>query len=172
MYVKPAETEVLHSLGHYFHPAQPSYQLAPGGASYELIASTSAVLPYISSLSGLPASAPARERLAGGWTAIQAHEQVLGDKLLGFLTSAASRAKGVRVIGPEGMGHANGRSALTVSFIVLAEGSAEPVGEAQVTKCLTSKSIVQHFDKSDAVGIKYGCVNVGACVWPLPSRGR
>jgi selenocysteine lyase/cysteine desulfurase len=151
LYVAPTANDMLASLGHYFHPSAPSYKLAPGGASYELIYSTAAVLPYVASLSGLPDSTSVQERLSVGWTAVQAHEQLLGEKLLDYLTSDASRAKGVRVVGPQGMGPEKGRSAVTISFVVLDKGSFEPTGKGQIRKRIQSKDIVERFDKSGKV---------------------
>lgn len=151
LYVAPTANDVLDSLGHYFHPSAPSYKLAPGGASYELICATAAVLPYVASLSGLSESASIQDRLSSGWAAVQKHEQSLGEKLLDYLTSNSSRLKGVRVIGPQGMGTDRGRSAVTVSFVVLAKDSVEPTGQGPIKKRLQSKEIVQRFDQSGKV---------------------
>lgn len=172
LYVAPAANDLLASLGHYFHPSAPSYKLAPGGASYELIYSTAAVLPYIASLSGMPDSAPLQERISAGWTAVQAHEQLLGEKLLNYLTSDASRAKGVRVIGPHGMGSDQGRSAVTISFVVLAEGSVEPTGVGQIKKRIQSKEVVGRFDKSGKVGPPTDDLTETPAEDSLPSRRR
>lgn len=156
LYVNPTTLPLFASLGHYFHPQSAPYRLAPGGSSYELQYSTSRVLPYLLSLSTLDASAPDSDRLANAWARIQAHEKLLGDKLLGWLGGDEARSKGVRIVGPKTMGPA--RNAVTVSFVVAEVDESGKVlrdQAGQVRVRIPSAEILKQADQSGQVRVPF-----------------
>jgi hypothetical protein len=120
----------LTSLAHHFLPVEAkAYKLLPGGAGYELTYASSGVLPYLQSLSPTSDIDDAFARIAN-------HEQELVKPLLGYLTSAEARAKGVRVVGNETSGESR---VPTISFVVVGQ------------KPVKSGDIVGYFDKKGGV---------------------
>ncbi|KAL7410481.1 pyridoxal phosphate-dependent transferase, partial [Mrakia frigida] len=154
LYVSPSAVSSLSSLGHYFHPKDPAHLLAPGGASYELVHSVSRVLPYLLSLSSLPSSLSSSDHLVSAFSRISAHECALGERLLGWLGGEEGRGWGVRVVGPGGMGEENGRSAVTVAFVIVESDERGEGGEVKLR--LKSGDVVKRFDEGGKIGIKYG----------------
>lgn len=106
-----------------------SYKLQPGGAGYELTYASTAVLPYLKSLS--PSG-----NLDDAFALITQHEQKLLEVLLGYLTSDEARARGVRVVGDETWGS---QRVPTVSFVVTGQ------------RTMKSKDVVAVFDKKGNV---------------------
>ena len=111
----------LDGLYHYFYgkdkvPAK----LEPGNASYELAYSATGIVDYLTALgerSGAESSG--RESLAAAFDAIASHEQMLGERLLGWLRDRPD----LRIIG-----HANGDRSdrvPTISFKVAGRESGE-----------------------------------------------
>jgi selenocysteine lyase/cysteine desulfurase len=100
-----------------------AYKLQPGGPGYELVYATTAVIPYLLSLSP-------ENNLTASFKAIAEHEQTLSEPLLKYLLSEYDR--GVRIVGDEkaGLGRVP-----TISFVVVGQRS------------IKSKDIVAVFDK-------------------------
>ncbi|KAF7288846.1 Aminotran-5 domain-containing protein [Mycena chlorophos] len=115
-----------------FYP--PSYKLQPGGPGYEIVYSTTSVVPYLLSLT------PAND-LDASFAAIAAHETQLATKLLGFLTAPEQAARGVLVVGEE---KPSVNRLPTVSFVVVGD------------RPMSSKAIVKVFDQRGGIGIRYG----------------
>lgn len=106
-----------------------SYKLQPGGPGYELPYCTTAVVPYLQSLS------PSGD-LDEAFALIAAHEQALLAPLLGYLTSPEARARGVCVVGNEKVDMSR---VPTVSFVVAGD------------RKMASKDLVAVFDKKGNV---------------------
>ncbi|KZV97284.1 PLP-dependent transferase [Exidia glandulosa HHB12029] len=132
MYTRRSSRDDLASLAHYFLTA-PTYKLAVGGSGYELTYGCSAVLPYLSNLAG-------KDDLNASFAAITRHEKALMEPLIGYLLSDEAKARGVRIVGPEGV---DGRVP-TVSFVVVGD------------KPFKSKEVVAEFDKRGNIGIRFG----------------
>nr|GAT44043.1 predicted protein [Mycena chlorophos] len=115
-----------------FYP--PSYKLQPGGPGYEIVYSTTSVVPYLLSLT------PAND-LDASFAAIAAHETQLATKLLGFLTAPEQAKRGVLVVGEE---KPSVNRLPTVSFVVVGD------------RPMSSKAIVKVFDERGGIGIRYG----------------
>jgi selenocysteine lyase/cysteine desulfurase len=140
----------LGTLGHYFHPTDPSNKLAPGGAPYELQVGCSAILPYLTTLgsAGLSESGAKalgdRKLVARAYLRIGTYEEKLSEVLLSWLTGEEGKAKGVKVVGPETK---EGRSP-TISFVVV-----EEVGKGRYRKRMKSADIVKVFDDEKKVSL-------------------
>ncbi|KZT20107.1 PLP-dependent transferase [Neolentinus lepideus HHB14362 ss-1] len=136
LYIHPAALSTsLSSLAHHFLP-DTVYKIQPGGPGYELAYSATALPAYLRSLS------PART-LGASFALIQAHEEGLVRRLLGWLGAPGQWERSVRVVG-EGLGDLGaevGRRVPTVSFVVVGRRSAD---------------VVRVFDESGTVGIRYG----------------
>lgn len=131
MYVRASSLEhSVHSIVHHFLKVDKvAYKLQPGGPGYETIYGSTGVIPYLRSLTP-------RNDLRASFDAIAAHEQVLLEPLIGFLTHDAQRARGVRLVGEETV---NLERVPTVSFVVVGE------------KAIGSRTIVTAFDKKGGV---------------------
>lgn len=124
--LRESVSSILH---HFLNYDQKSYKLQPGGPGYELVYGTTAVLPYLLSLT--PES-----DLGASFDAITAHEQKLIEPLLAFLTAPEQIDRGVRVVGEETPGI---NRVPTISFVVVGRNA------------MRSKEIVQVFDKKGGV---------------------
>jgi len=93
---------------------------------------------------GEPGASEEEERrsVVRAYERIKAHEALLSKILLGHLTSDQARAKGVKVVGPEGV---EGR-APTISFVVVQE-----VRKGVWKKKMNSRDIVKVFDDEGKV---------------------
>ncbi|TFK65209.1 selenocysteine lyase [Pluteus cervinus] len=137
------------SLAHHFLdvPDEP-YKLQPGGPGYELVYGSTGIVPYLLSLEN-PNSAhenagkTEEDRIDAVFDAIADHEQELLKVLLGYLTADKQYARGVRIVGEEGVGTTKERVP-TVSFVVVGD------------KPLKSRTIVDVFDRAGGVGIRWG----------------
>jgi len=121
----------LTSLVHHFLQVDTlPYKLQPGGPGYEIAYATTAVVPYLLSLS------PNANSLDASFEAITIHEQQLLKVLLGFLTAPEQVERGVRVVGDDKVGIDR---VPTVSFVVTGQ------------RAMKSKDIVKVFDAKDGV---------------------
>ena len=133
MYVRERSlVKSLSSLAHHFLPVDTkSYKIQPGGSGYELTYGTTAVVPYLKSLAQSGS-------LDDAFDVIAAHENKLLEVILGYLTSAEARERGVRVVGDERWGKDTSREP-TVSFVVTGQ------------RAMKSKDVVAVFDKKGGV---------------------
>jgi len=129
--LRESVSSILHHFLDYHHK---SYKLQPGGPGYELVYGTTAVLPYLLSLT------PEND-LNASFNAITDHEQKLIQPLLAFLTAPEQIDRGVRVVGEESSGVSR---VPTISFVVVGRNA------------MRSREIVQVFDKKGGTGIRYG----------------
>ncbi|KAJ6492773.1 pyridoxal phosphate-dependent transferase [Mycena vitilis] len=135
LYVRaPALATSVTSIVHHFLSAEHAYKLQPGGPGYETVYGTTAVLPYLLSLT------PADD-LAATFDAIAAHEAKLVTALLGYLTAPEQVARGLRVVGVE---EPSASRLPTVSFVVVGD------------RPMRSKDVVKVFDERGGIGIRYG----------------
>ncbi|KAF5362392.1 hypothetical protein D9756_002185 [Leucocoprinus leucothites] len=136
LYVRASslENSVTSLVHHFLKVNQSSYKLQPGGPGYELVYATTGVVAYLLSLT--PANS-----LQATWDAITQHEQTLVSPLIQYLTDAKQWARGVRVVGDTSV---NFSRAPTISFVVIGD------------RAITSKAIVEIFDKKGGIGIRYG----------------
>jgi selenocysteine lyase/cysteine desulfurase len=135
LYTRSTSLDALTPLTHHFLKVDGlPYKLQPGGPGYEIIYSTTSVLPYLLSLT--PAS-----NLDASFDAITAHEQTLLKPLLEFLTDEKQAKRGIRVVGSAKIGL---ERVPTISFIVVGERS------------MKSKDVVKVFDQKGGIGIRYG----------------
>ncbi|KAJ7607576.1 hypothetical protein FB45DRAFT_396039 [Roridomyces roridus] len=130
----PALATSISSIVHHFLRASGAYKLQPGGPGYETVYGTTAVIPYLLSLT------PAAD-LDATFAAIAAHETKLVTRLLGFLTEPKQSERGVRVVGIE---EPSNTRLPTVSFVVVGE------------RPMRTKEIVKVFDERGGVGIRWG----------------
>jgi hypothetical protein len=94
LYTRAASLHALTSIAHHFLEVDKlPYKLQPGGPGYEIVYSTTAVIPYLLSLDANANS------LEASFNAITAYEQKLIEPLLGFLTAPEQFEKGVKVVG-------------------------------------------------------------------------
>jgi hypothetical protein len=145
MYVRRAAlTGSVRSVVHHFlSPGVDAtgYKLQPAGPGYESVWGTTAVGPYVRSLTE-------KGTLAAGFTAMHSHDEALAGQLLAFLAGEKCFARGVRVVGSA---RAGSMRMPTVSFVVTAGSKDEPA--------MKSKEVVDAFDK-------YGTVSA----WTVLSR--
>src|ERR1700712_1902092 len=98
MYVrKPALETSVHSVIHHFlSPAMDSigYKLQPAGPGYESTWATTAVVPYLESLTP-------DGTVTSGYSMISEHDSELAEAMLKYLTAPKQRERGIRVIGSE-----------------------------------------------------------------------
>ncbi|KAJ7613768.1 pyridoxal phosphate-dependent transferase [Mycena polygramma] len=135
LYVRaPALATSVTSIVHHFLPAEHAYKLQPGGPGYETVYGTTAVLPYLLSLT------PAHDLIAT-FDAIAAHETKLVTALLGYLTAPEQIARGLRVVGVE---EPSASRLPTISFVVVGD------------RPMRSKDVVKVFDERGGIGIRYG----------------
>jgi hypothetical protein len=137
MYVRRAAlTGSVRSVVHHFlSPGVDAtgYKLQPAGPGYESVWGTTAVGPYVKSLTQ-------HGTLDAGFEAMRDHDADLADVLLQLLAKKALFDRGVRIVGsakgaPERMP--------TVSFVVAAGAKGEPA--------MKSKDVVDRFDKVGTV---------------------
>jgi len=116
VYTRKKSQDNLGSLAHYFlNSNSPGpLKLVPGGPNFELSYASTAVLPYLLSLSGVDESLPIPERRKLANERIAAHEAKLMTPLLEYLKS--KKDHGVRILGLE-EGDSSKR-APTISFVV------------------------------------------------------
>jgi selenocysteine lyase/cysteine desulfurase len=128
------------SLAHHFLSASApgsanAYKLGgPSGPCYELASSGPAIVAYLRSLTP-------EGTLAAAGEAIAAQEKALLEVLLGFLTSPAMHARGVRIVGSAKNDAAR---VPTVSFLVLGE------------RAMPSRALVGAIDRTGGIGIRFG----------------
>ncbi|KAJ6626088.1 pyridoxal phosphate-dependent transferase [Mycena sp. CBHHK59/15] len=135
LYVRaPALAVSVSSIVHHFLRAEHAYKLQPGGPGYEAVYGTTAVLPYLLSLT------PAGD-LDATFAAIAAHETTLVTKLLAYVTAPEQAARGLRVVGVE---EPVADRVPTVSFVVVGD------------RPMRSKDVVKVFDQRGGIGIRYG----------------
>ncbi|EMD41811.1 hypothetical protein CERSUDRAFT_147137 [Gelatoporia subvermispora B] len=133
LYVRSQALRALSSLAHHFlDVSEKPYKLQPGGPGYELVYGCTAVPPYLRSLTSSGV-------LDDAFDAIASHEQALLNPLLEYLRGQADR--GVRLVGEEYVSVAR---VPTISFVVVGE------------RPINSKEIVNAFDKTGNIGIRYG----------------
>ena len=126
----------LPSLNHYFIGKDVlPYKLQPGNVNYELSYGCTGISEYLTHIgSALGADGTARQRMQAAFDAFEMHEDLLAERLLGYLRGKP----GVRIIG---LSHAlKGQRMPTISFTV---GSRH------------SEGIVKHLD-GYRIGIRFG----------------
>jgi cysteine desulfurase family protein (TIGR01976 family) len=123
LYGKRSHLLTLPSINHYFiEPTEIPYKLQPGNVNYELSYGLLGLCDYLSDLAALhdptAADRSLRQRMVQAFELISAHEAVIGDRLLRYLTSKPN----VRIIGsPEA---AIEQRVPTISFVVEGVDSA------------------------------------------------
>ena len=145
------------SLVHHFLPTDnnPTQKLQPGGPGYEIQYSTTAVLPYLLSLT------PSND-LDATFDAIAEHEQTLLHRLLGYLTDAKQVERGVRIVGD---GNVSITRVPTICFVVSGDHWHKSIRSLDIVKAFDKKGGVRHVilcpcDDTDQhsaqIGIRYG----------------
>ncbi|KDR80956.1 hypothetical protein GALMADRAFT_1116937 [Galerina marginata CBS 339.88] len=136
LYVRASALEhsVSKIVHHFLDVPNVAYKLQPGGPGYETVYGTTGVIPYLLSLT------PAND-LRASFDAIAVHEQALIKPLMAFLLDPVQKARGVRIVGDEGVSLDR---VPTISFVVVGQ------------KPLKSRAIVDVFDKKGGIGIRYG----------------
>jgi hypothetical protein len=109
------------------------YKLQPAGPGYESAWATTAVVPYIESLTS-------EGSFAAGYKAMVAHDVELAKMILEYLTADRQRARGVRIVGSEEPGPSR---ISTISFVVVEGDKGEPARK--------SKWVIDEFDKRGKV---------------------
>lgn len=129
--LKSSVTPIVH---HFLksYVGDTGYRLQPGGPGYELVYGTTAIIPYLLSLTSAGT-------LEASFDAIAAHERTLVEPLLAYLTHPDRVAKGVRVVGEE---EVNLQRLPTISFVVVGEHSRQ------------SRDIVKVFDQKGGVSAR------------------
>jgi hypothetical protein len=137
MYVRQAALSTsVHSIVHHFlSPGvdDTGYKLQPAGPGYESVWGSTAVGPYIKSLTP-------QGTLDAGYAAMRAHDAALAADLLSYIAGKAMFDRGVRVVGSSLPGDDR---MPTVSFVVTAGSRGEPA--------VKSKEVVQRVDKFKSV---------------------
>jgi selenocysteine lyase/cysteine desulfurase len=138
LYGKYAHLLELANLYHYFIAKDRiPYKLQPGNPNYELSYGSIGIVDYLEELgetTGAAGGASSRARIERGFEAIARHEEVLADRLLGYLATRP----GVRVIGDTTADRAV--RVPTISFV--ADG-------------IDPQDIVRHIDTLK-IGIRHG----------------
>lgn len=126
----------LPSLNHYFiGPEVLPYKLQPGNVNYELSYGSAGIRDYlVDTGTALGAAGTPRQRMQAAFDAFEAHENVLAERLLGWLRGRP----GVRIIGRPAA--TDERRVPTISFTV--------AGHAP-------EAIVRHVD-THGIGIRWG----------------
>ena len=126
------------------------YKLQPAGPGYESTWATTAVVPYLESLTP-------KGTVDDAYAMISEHDVKLAEAVLKYLTAPKQRERGVRVVGSEEPGP---NRMPTISFVLVQSADGKPP--------MKSKAVVAEFDKrgpspSDfgsgtgvRVGIRYG----------------
>jgi hypothetical protein len=137
MYVRKAvlQQSVQPIVHHFLSPYQDNvgYKLQPSGPGYESVWGTTAVVPYLKSLT-------AEGTFEAGYAAIAAHDSDLASRLIDYLTAPKQRARGIRVVGSE----QPGPDRMPTVSILVGEGVN---GE----KSWGSKELIDEFDKRGKV---------------------
>jgi hypothetical protein len=137
MYVRKnsLEKSVQSVVHHFLSPYVDSigYKLQPAGPGYESVWGSTAVVPYIESLTP-------EGTLDAGYKAMQTHDAEIAKTMLRFLTADKQRARGVRVVGSE---TPSGERMPTISFVVVKGEKGEPA--------MKSKGVIDEFDKRGKV---------------------
>jgi hypothetical protein len=137
MYVRKEQlTNSVQSVVHSFlspYVDSIGYKLQPAGPGYESTWATTAIIPYIESLTP-------EGTLEAGYKAIADHDVELAAIILKYLTADEQRDRGVRVVGSE---TASDDRMPTISFVVTAGKNGEPA--------LKSKAVIDEFDKDGKV---------------------
>lgn len=138
LYGKYAHLLELANLYHYFIPKDRiPYKLQPGNPNYELSYGAIGIADYLAELgvkAGAPAGATTHAQIQRGFAAIADHEEVLAERLLGYLKTKPR----VRVIGATTADQSI--RVPTISFVV---DGADP------------EAIVRHIDALQ-IGIRFG----------------
>lgn len=159
LYMRTASLHALSSLlvHHFLKVDKSAYKLQPGGPGYEIVYATTAVLPYLLSLSTGP-SGPGS--LQASFALIAEHEQTLIEPLLAFLTAPEQTERGVRVVGDTKVGLDR---VPTISFVVTGQRplkSKDVVGafdaKGGVRGFFSTPSIYAGVDQNVQIGIRYG----------------
>lgn len=141
MYVRKSALEgsVKSVVHHFLSPSVDTngYKLQPNGPGYELTWGTTAIVPYIESLTSTGT-------LKAGYHAIQAHDAEIAEAMLAYLTADKQRARGVRVVGSE---EPTLERMPTVSFLIVDGANGEP--------SVKSKALINRFDKRGEVCLDY-----------------
>jgi cysteine desulfurase family protein (TIGR01976 family) len=126
----------LPSLNHYFIGAEVlPYKLQPGNVNYELSYGCIGIHEYLCDTgTALGAVGTPRQRMQAAFDAFEHHENLLAERLLGWLRGK----KNVRIIGRPAV--EGGRRVPTISFVVAG---------------MPSESIVRHIDRF-GIGIRFG----------------
>lgn len=126
----------LASLAHHFLSTDnnPAQKLQPGGQGYEIPYSTTAVLPYLLSLT--PSN-----NLDATFDAIAEHEQTLLHRLLGYLTDTKQVERGVRIVGD---GNVSMARVPTISFVVSGDHWHKAIRSQDIVKAFDKKGGVRH----------------------------
>ncbi|OAX43451.1 PLP-dependent transferase [Rhizopogon vinicolor AM-OR11-026] len=135
-YVRSAalQTSITSIAHHFLKVDNDPYKLQPGGPGYELAYATTAVMPYLKSLTP-------EDDLEASFDAIANYEQELLAPLISFLADAKQVERGVRIVGTSEI---NLSRVPTVSFVVVGQNA------------MKSKDIVGAFDRKGDIGIRYG----------------
>jgi hypothetical protein len=130
LYTRTASLHALTSIVDHFRKVDTlPRKLQPGGPGYELVYSTTAILPYLLSLS--PSNS-----LNASFEAIASYERKLLGVLLGFLTAPEQVKRGVRVLGDDKVGTSR---VPIVSFVVTGQ------------RAIRSKEVVKVYDAKGEV---------------------
>jgi selenocysteine lyase/cysteine desulfurase len=126
----------LPSLNHHFiGPEVLPYKLQPGNVNFELSHGCAGIADYLLAVGHqLDAKGSGRQRMQAAFDAFAAHEDMLAEKLLGYLRTRPR----VRIIGHDRV--VNGNRMPTISFVVAG---------------MHAESIVRHLDKFN-IGIRFG----------------
>jgi selenocysteine lyase/cysteine desulfurase len=139
MYVRQhsLENSVQSAIHDFLSPAVDSigYKLQPAGPGYEAAWASTAVAPYIESLTS-------EGTLSAGYKTMAAHDAELARIILEYLTADRQRARGVRVVGSEEPGPTR---ISTITFVVREGNNGEPARG--------SKWVIDEFDKRGKVSI-------------------
>jgi len=137
MYVRKSVLESsVHSVVHHFlSPWADSigYKLQPAGPGYESVWGTTAIVPYIESLTP-------EHTLVSGYKAMAAHDAEIAETILKYLTADKQRNRGIRVVGSE---TPCAERMPTISFVVVKGTNGEPA--------MKSKELIDEFDKRGKV---------------------
>jgi len=135
--LKDSVSSVVH---HFLSPSVDTngFKLQPNGPGYELTWGSTAIVPYIKSLTS-------EGTLDAGYQAMVAHDAEIAEAMLAYLTADKQRSRGVRVVGSE---DASPQRMPTVSFLIVEGADGEPG--------IKSKELVNLFDKQGEIGIRYG----------------
>jgi hypothetical protein len=137
MYVRKSSlTKSVHSVVHDFlSPSVDSigYKLQPAGPGYESVWGTTAIVPYLESITSVGT-------IEAAFEAITAHDSELANAILSYLTAKKQRDRGIRIIGGEKL--TNDRLP-TISFVIVESIDGKPR--------IGSNQLIDEFDKRGKV---------------------